>query len=242
MTEEERERLMSEIHNRRMEPGIALEWHQVEMRRRYELDWERRNQIARQEQEAERLRMQPFETQGNPLVFPLVSVYEVTPAPAPSVEARAVEIMKQDAHRRYLEKERKYREYHEVLDKMDPEELKELSAFLASYGRKFPKTGRTLSKAILAFREFRKTEADLEEDRRAYEQYMPYETLWSVEMRDFMRVAYMPLRIRDRPFSQMTECSIWTGATTMPSFMWQKVARRKKLQAAEMPECGKDES
>lgn len=235
MSEEERERLMSEIHERRMEPGIALEWHQVEMRRRYELDWERRNQIARQEQEAQRRRRLEDETQPHPLVLPLVSPYEEL------MRERMREEMERQKSKG-LAKERKYREYHEVLDQLTPDQVKELSEHLARFGRKFPQTGRSLSKALMAFRAYRKTEAEWADDRRAYEQYMPYETLWSVEMRDYMRVAYMPLRIRDCPFSQMQECSIWTGATTMPSFMWQKVAMRKKLQAAEMPECGKDET
>lgn len=214
MDEIERERMMSEIHlrHRRQESGIVREWHQVEMRRRYELEWERLNAIERARDEDSQAEENP-----NRIILPvLVGLSSPEPVIAKPLiitsESGALgEILAQQeknrkrlARNRELVKERKYREYQEVLLGLSEEERKALAAHLERYGRTFPKTAKSLSKQIYAFRSFRQYQQS-KEDELFFEKHRALETLWTLEMRVHSREAYLPFRICDRPFHLMKD-------------------------------------
>lgn len=193
MNEKEREHLMSEIHSRIGQPGIVLEWHQVEMRRRYELEWERRNEIERLVH-PERLALPA-----------LVTVDAPPPAPPPEVSPTWKRT-----------KERQRQQCERILANIGDEEAKEFFNYLEHYGRKLPRTPKPLSRTILKFRLWRQ-EQQADGDREFFQLHRPLETLWTLEIRDHSRIAYMPkLRIYDQPFSEMAECSIFTGADSLP--------------------------
>lgn len=208
MTEEERERWMLEIHARRMEPGIVLEWHQVEMRRRYELEWEHKNEIARQEQETEAKQRFMDETPAHetppqrPLVFPIVTVYEPIPEdPLGTLRQAAAEERK----RRRLER----REFiQEIRLRIDARELREFREYLKNTRRRFPKNWNHFGRVIAQWRRSVVKWNILRQPQ----------SFWEMEMVEHSRMAYLPPGIHDRPFSKMMECSIWTGTDSLPAY------------------------
>lgn len=222
MNEEERLRLLEEIGKRKGEPGIVLEWHQVEMRRRYELEWESKVRAAR---EAGFLADDDPDPRPIPLIFDRQHCTGDTPPedlmrpipdfpniyqPPPAPPADVFELMRQRAAEALEWNRTERRAFMKwIRSSIDAGELAQFREYLKNTRRRFPQNKSAFCRSFKQF----------ERSLVKWRLLRPPQTLWQMEMEEHTRMAYKPFRIRDRPFSEMSECSIWTGTDSLPPYL-----------------------
>lgn len=208
MTEAERALILEQIGRRQKEPGIVLEWYQTEMERLYELkkDPVYVQQMAelKRDRAAAAIRAQMQKRQEEyEAAHPIVTVFE--PPPADPISESLRQAAAQAREWRRLER-RVFMKY--IREHIEAGELREYREYLKNTRRRFPKTRPALWSSIAKFRRATVKCRILHQPN----------SFWEMEMAEHCRIAYIPRRFHDRPFSKMLECSIFTGTTYLPPY------------------------